>query len=86
MLQKRMMMSFVVIDGKEQTHYENVKNLIFSPDGKRLAYVANDSGKWFAVIDGNEENRYDRSKIPVFSPDSKQVAYAVRNEDKWFVL
>jgi len=33
---------FVIVDGKEQGHYDRIENgsLLFSPDSKRFAYVA----------------------------------------------
>jgi hypothetical protein len=63
-------------------------SISFSPDSKRIAYVARDKDQWFMVVDGKEGNRFDEilKYSPVFSPDSKRVAYAARDKDQWFVI
>lgn len=49
---------------------------VFSPDGKRVAFVARVSAKWFVVLDGVRGKSYDRIiDVPVFSSDSKHLAY-----------
>lgn len=79
----------VVANGKE----ENKKcrsiapgTLVFSPDGKRLAYGAQvGSVFWVVVADGKEGKRFYRPSslpgscisAPIFSPDSKRLAYAI---------
>jgi Tol biopolymer transport system component len=47
----------------------------FSPDGKRVAYVAKRDGKYFVVVDGKEGRKHDLTEKVVFSPDGKRVAY-----------
>src|SRR3989344_4142984 len=63
----------------------NKDNIKFSPDGKRIAYVAD--GK--AVIDGVKNENYNITNTVVskltFSPDSTKVAIvAVNNNDLFF--
>src|SRR6184192_3401470 len=41
----------VVIDGVESKEFEQVGNLSFSPDGKRVAFGVEQSGKQFFVLD-----------------------------------
>ena len=41
------------------------RSLSFSPDSKRVAYIAEDGGKQFVVVDGMEGKRYD-----IFFPQS----------------
>src|SRR6266581_6965744 len=71
-----------VIDGQEAGKpYDSLGGtslgeIIFSPDGKRLAYVASNSGKWFVVVDGKEGKKYDGLVSALsFSPDSRHVVY-----------
>ena len=77
----------MVLDGVEQAEYdEKVVNLYFSPNGKRLAWLARQDGKQFMVVDGRKEKEYDRISgynffnmgSPMFSPDSKHLAYSAK--------
>ena len=68
--------STVVIDRKEGKKYNATTNLVISPDGKRIAYVAKQDDKEFVVLDGFEGKRYDYIKNLKFSPDSKHITYA----------
>ena len=66
---------FVVIDGEEGKRYDGIISApIFSPDSKRVAYLAVLGDKWFVVIDGEEGKRYDGfvrgGRIIFDSPDS----------------
>jgi Tol biopolymer transport system component len=80
-----------VVNGIEGKKYVAVSYPnIFSPDSKRLAYVAHDSAKssrkaW-AVIDGVESERYDEVSKLVFSSDSSRVAYWAEQNGKSFVI
>jgi len=86
--------SLVVVDGQPGAEYYNAINgdsLIFSPDGKRVAYVLENPGmifplrpgevpldnRPFVVVDGKAGAKYDRIFNLIFSPDSKRVAYIV---------
>jgi Tol biopolymer transport system component len=76
-----------VVNGVKEKEYEEVKeSVIFSPDGKRMAYVAKRNGKEFAVVDGTEGKEYDSVCIPVFSPDSKRIVYVVEQGGKTLVV
>jgi len=50
---------------------------VFSPDGKRLAYIAQEGGQRFVVLDGKPGARYETvyKGTLTFSPDSKRLAY-----------
>jgi hypothetical protein len=75
---------FVVVDGKEGKRYKSIKNrhspskLVFSPDGSKVAYVAD-----ARVVAGEKEEpkfsgRFSRGsehKYLLFSPDSQKIAY-----------
>src|SRR3989338_88464 len=77
---------FVIIENIKEGPYNSIKdNIKFSPDGKRIAYVAD--GK--AVIDGVKNENYNITNTVVskltFSPDSTKVAIvAVNNNDLFF--
>jgi hypothetical protein len=63
--------------------------LVFSPDGRHLAYVARTGNKKsFVVVDGKEGKGYDfiAPGSIVFSPDSTHPAYAGRAGNKWLVV
>jgi hypothetical protein len=66
---------FVVLDGQPLKAYEKISYLTFSPDSKRLAYVAGLDGKEIVVCDGKEGKRYPKVFSPIFSPDSQSLAY-----------
>jgi Tol biopolymer transport system component len=72
----------VIVDMKGEKKYNKIHHITFSPDGRRLAYVADDGKHQFMVIDGREEKAYHALWGPVFSPNSKKVAYAARLERK----
>ncbi len=50
---------------------------VFSPDGRRLAYIADEGGQRFVVLDGKPGAKYDAvyKGTLTFSPDSKRLAY-----------
>ena len=87
----------MVVDGQEGKYYDRVAkghygeffgggSPVFSPDSRRVGYVARGGIKWFAerwfvVVDGQEgvHHRIGDGVISlVFSPDSQQVAYKVQ--------
>jgi len=64
--------------------------IVFSPDGRKVAYMAKEGGKWFVVVNNKTGKDYDSvgdlTSTPIFSPDSKMVAYTVREGEKNFVV
>ena len=73
--------SVVVNDDVDDLAFDEISgaSLRFSPDSKRLAYIAAHQGKGFVcVIDGRESIAYAAvgQDSPIFSPDSRRVAYA----------
>lgn len=74
----------LVVDGKETLlPYDSLSYLspAFTPDGRRLVYVALRGEKTVVVVDGREGKAYDRvgAAIPVFSADGKHMAYTARD-------
>jgi Tol biopolymer transport system component len=51
----------VVVNGQEGPEYEDVSELLYSPDGRRMAYVATDKGRGDRVVlDGEPGPWFDR--------------------------
>jgi Tol biopolymer transport system component len=77
----------IVVDGKPGPWRDtSPSNLVFSPDGKRLAYAAGGHGKRWVVLDGKEGPEYDAIKQISpdggFSPDGKRFAYVATSGQK----
>ena len=47
------------MDGEAGREFDAVKGLMFSRDGKHLAYVVRNAGKELVVVDGQEGAAYD---------------------------
>jgi hypothetical protein len=81
---------FVVVDGVEGKEYDLIDpegskgTPVFSPDSRRVAYVAQLGGKEFVVVDGVEGK--EGSGDLVFSPDGRRVAYLANRGDKQLVV
>jgi len=63
----------VTVDGQPGPAYDGILegSLVFSADGKRVAYAAKKGAKWLVVIDGQPGPEYDDISCgPVFRKDS----------------
>lgn len=79
--------SRVVFQKKKGKGYRGIRDLRVSPNGKRIAYVADlDFSSALMIVDDSESPRYASIQSPVFSPDTKQVAYIASEPDKGFSL
>ncbi len=78
----------VVVDGKPGGSFSRVGRPVFSPDGQRVAYAADDGEKEYVVIDRMKIEVAGRMNDPVFSPDGSKVGYGARigREIVWKVL
>ena len=65
----------VVVDGKAGPEYTSIGLLQFSPDGRRLFYMAGANGLTFPVIDGQELQGDNGITDFLFSPDGKRYAF-----------
>ena len=79
---------FVMVDGVAGKTYKSIlrmplteagvqQQINFSPDGRRVAYVAKRGEKFLVVVDGQEGPEYEGLRVgaPNFSPDSRRLAY-----------
>jgi Tol biopolymer transport system component len=96
-----MRVSTLVLDGRESQapgmisvgNIDGETGPIFSPDSRRLAYIAHRSGSLldmdvdFVVVDGRAYGPYDRIESgPVFSPDSRHFAFVGFREGEVHVV
>ena len=77
-------MMHVVRDGAAQAGFRSLRQPVFSPDGQRMAYAAQDvSGLWRVVVDGEPGSPHEEVAALTFSADGIHFAYAVRDGDEW---
>ncbi|MDQ2985244.1 MAG: hypothetical protein M3R13_00815 [Armatimonadota bacterium] len=73
------------------------RNIVVSPDGRRVAFIEKRGDKECVVIDGVADKLYDAiPSVPlteagpvrqiIFSPDSKRVAYVAKSGNRCFVV
>lgn len=81
---------YYVISGPEEktieAAYENIGDVVFSPDGEHHGYKALKGQKWMAVIDGSEGGEYDEIYSIIFSQDGKRYAYRAKDAGQEFVV
>jgi Tol biopolymer transport system component len=76
------------LDGTPGPGFDTITNVTFSPNGSRLAYIAEDAGKTHVIIDGKDEPQPDgiRKNSFVFSPDGKHYGYTANVGEKQAVF
>ena len=87
---------FLLVDGKpaEATLGEQIRQVVFSPDGKRYAAICGKVGAEFVVVDGKKgqqyqsiDNRLTGLSVGLsFSPDSSRVGYVANMQGKKFIV
>jgi hypothetical protein len=80
--------NFVVLDGVEGTHFDEIYDLRFSPVGSRLVYGARRGLEHFVVEGEREHGPYENIQPGslVFRPDGKDLAWAAFGSDgNWHV-
>jgi len=80
---------FAVIDGREEEYRDGIgATIVFSPNSRRFAYVAQKDNKYSVVIDGQEGKQFDAigNGSIIFSPDSNHVVYCAQTDNKRFVV
>jgi len=78
----------VVVDGKPGETFSRVGLPVFSPDGRTVAYAADEGERQYIVIGGSKAEVSGRGSDPVFSADGRRVGYGARigREIWWKVL
>jgi len=88
---------FVVHNRREKGPYQVVTDVVFSSDGKRLAYAVGENclsfedGEGencdsFVVENGKEQKRYDSIGRLIFSSNSQHLAYVAQEDLKNFLV
>jgi hypothetical protein len=67
-----------------QKGFDTYQSFVWSPDGKKLAYVGLLDGKYFVVEDGRKSGPYDGVLDLLWSPDGSILAYAALVDNDWF--
>ena len=78
----------VVVDGKPGEAFSMVGLPVFSPDGRTVAYAADDGERQYIVIGCLKVEVSGRAGDPVFSPDGRTLGYGARvgREILWKML
>lgn len=79
---------FVEVDGKPAPACDGIGlPLLFSAEGKHLAWRSLSAGKWTVVSDSQSGGAWDMiASGPVFSPDGSHLAYVALKEGRCFVV
>lgn len=77
---------YVVADGVEGRLYPATGPPVFSPRGRRLAYVVRADDRQFPVVDGAQQAAYDRVGEPTFSSDGGHVLHGAVRDGKCFAV
>jgi hypothetical protein len=77
----------VVVDSVRSRPWAGIGEVLFGPD-HRLAYVANDSGRWRVVLEGTPSPLFDAvmQGSLTFSPDGRRLAFVVAEGDGFRVV
>lgn len=76
--------ALVVRDGREGPACRSVGALVYSPDGRHLAYPAKQAdGRWAMMVNGQKTAVHDEVTWPVRDPASGRLAYTAREGDSW---
>jgi hypothetical protein len=76
----------VVIDGLEGKEFDDVRLAQFSPDSKKVAYIALRERRVLAVVDGAEGRGYDGIANLLFSKDNKMAFVAAKGKKQCVVI
>ncbi|MDY0362518.1 MAG: hypothetical protein RBR08_13775 [Desulforegulaceae bacterium] len=78
----------VVVNGKEGKKFDGIKNdPVFSPDGKRVAYIAfEDKKNGFVICDDKKYGPFRNVNELKFSPDSSKLGFIAFKDNGWQVF
>jgi len=74
---------FIVVNGKEGKTYNNIWDYVFSPDSKKLVYIAQEGSDRLMVVNEKEGKLYNEIHDLVFSPNGNHFAYVARDSRWW---
>ncbi len=77
----------MVVDSVHSRPWTGIGEVIFGP-GQRLAYVANDSGRWRVVLEGTPSPFFEAvmQGSLTFSPDGRRLTFVVAEGDGFRVI
>ena len=83
---------YIAVNGKPADRLrfsrKEIRPIVFSPDGRRLAYVVSSNMKMQVVVDGRLGEPFDDTEsvrdVIRFSPDSRHVAYVAYREGRGY--
>lgn len=64
----------------------SIYSVVFSPDGKRRAMIADREDQRVVIVDGEERGRYDGATALTFSSDGQVLAYIARRGKRYSVV
>ncbi len=74
----------VVFNGQDGPPYSSVQGLRVSPDGKRVAYIANGNRM---MVDQQERAEHEVVGVPSFSPNGQGLFYVAENaQGEWMLV
>lgn len=80
----------VILNNEKGEYYDTISSMgpIFSPCGKRLAFIARRQGSSYAVIDGVQNGPFESIANIAFNSDGSSIAFLARNKitDYFIVL
>lgn len=82
-------MQYAIIDGKKGKPYDSVMNIVFSPDGKRVAYLAKLARLWKVIVNGQVQTVGLKKfvvKHILFSPDGKKLLFIGKSGRKMILV
>lgn len=80
----------VILDGRQGSSVYDVGDLLFSPDGKQVAFAAQEAkdGPWFVFLNDEKQGPYQTigDESLKFSPDGTRLAYAAQVDGRWVAV
>jgi len=64
----------------------SIGQVVFSPDGKNVAFAAGKKGKWHLFYGNRKGKPYDYVAMIAFSPDGRRTAYSARKGSKEYCV
>ena len=78
----------LIVAEREGTGHDAIPQVCFSPDGKRMAYIAVGDAGSSVILDGVAGKAYEQidPRSLAFSPDGGHIAFSAERGKKWFVV